>query len=129
MSRDLDSSVEYKLCAQTPGLDPSLLRSYSVCVTELRFEWDPKKAAENRRKHGISFEEAESIFADEFAILLDDPDHSLEEERFLLLGLSAKLRTLVVSHCYRKADDVVRLISARKATREERDVYNRRWRR
>ena len=98
-------------------------------MSELRFEWDRKKAAENQRKHGVSFEEAESAFADEFAILLDDPDHSVGETRFLLLGLSATLRTLVVSHCYRKADEVVRLISARKATRQERDVYNRRWRR
>ncbi len=98
-------------------------------MTELRFEWDRKKAAENQRKHGVSFEEAQSVFADEFAILLDDPDHSVDEARFLLLGLSARLRTLVVSHCYRKADEVVRLISARKATRQERGVYNRRWRR
>ncbi len=98
-------------------------------MRELRFEWDRKKAAENRRKHGVSFEEAESVFVDEFAILLDDLDHSVGEARFLLLGLSARLRTLVVSHCYRKADEVVRLISARKATRQERDVYNRRWRR
>jgi len=98
-------------------------------MNELRFEWDRKKAAENQRKHGVAFEEAESVFVDDFAILLDDPDHSDDETRFLLLGLSARLRTLVVSHCYRKADEVVRLISARKATRPERDVYNQRWRR
>ena len=98
-------------------------------MTELRFEWDPEKAGENKRKHGVSFEVAESIFADDFAVLIDDPDHSDEEDRFLLLGLSARLRTLVVSHCYRKADDVIRLISARKATRKERDIYNQRWRR
>ena len=98
-------------------------------MSELRFEWDRKKAVENQRKHGVSFEEAESVFVDEFAILLDDPEHSVEEARFLLLGLSVRLRTLVVSHCYRKADEVVRLISARKATRVERDVYNQRWRR
>ena len=97
-------------------------------MSELRFEWDSDKAAENQRKHGVSFEEAQSIFADEFATLIDDPDHSSEEERFLLLGLSLKLRTLVVAHCYRKADDVIRIISARKANRKERDVYNRRWR-
>jgi hypothetical protein len=97
-------------------------------MRELRFEWDPKKASENERKHGVTFEEAESVFEDQFAILLDDPDHSSEEARFLLLGLSARLRTLVVPHCYRKADDVVRLISARKATRAERATYNRRWR-
>src|SRR2546426_11781009 len=83
-------------------------------MAELRFEWDPKKAAENRRKHGVSLEEAESVFVDEFAILLD---------------VSAKLFAVVVSHCYRKEDDVVRLISARKATRWERDIYQRRWRR
>ena len=98
-------------------------------MSELGFGWDPDKAAQNRRKHGVSFEEAQTIFSDEFAILIDDPDHSGEEDRFLLLGLSVKLRTLVVAHCYRKADDIVRIISARKATREERDIYNRRWRR
>lgn len=122
-------SLTGALCAQASGLDLGLLCSYSVCVSELRFEWDRKKAAENQRKHGVSFEEAESVFADEFAILLDDPDHSADEARFLLLGLSARLRTLVVSHCYRKADEIVRLISARKATRLERDMYNQRWRR
>lgn len=98
-------------------------------MSELRFEWDPDKAAENTRKHGVSFEEAETIFSDEFASLIDDPDHSGEEDRFLLLGLSVRLRALVVAHCYRKADDVIRIISARKATRKERDLYNRRWRR
>ena len=98
-------------------------------MTELRFEWDPRKAVENKRKHDLSFEEAKTVFADDFGILLDDPDHSGNEDRFLLLGLSAKLRTLVVSHCYRKADDVIRIISARKATRKEREAYNRRWHR
>jgi hypothetical protein len=98
-------------------------------MSELRFEWDPEKAVENEQKHGVSFEEAQSIFADEFATLIDDPDHSSEEDRFVLLGLSAKLRTLVVAHCYRKDGDVIRIISARKATRKERDVYNKRWRR
>ena len=96
-------------------------------MSQLRFEWDPAKAVENKRKHGVLFEEAQTIFLDEFAVLIDDPDHSGEEERFLLLGLSVSLRTLVVSHCYRKADDVIRLISARKATRREREIYNRRW--
>ncbi len=98
-------------------------------MSELRFEWDADKAGENSRKHGVTFEEAQTIFSDEFATLIDDPDHSSEEERFLLLGLSVKLRTLVVAHCYRKADDVIRIISARKANRTERGVYNRRWRR
>ncbi len=94
----------------------------------LRFDWDRSKAAKNHRKHGVSFEEAETIFSDEFARLIDDPDHSGDEDRFLLLGLSVRLRTLVASHCYRKAGDVVRIISARKATRKERDIYNQRWR-
>ena len=95
----------------------------------LRFEWDLRKAQENGRKHGVSFEEAETVFADDFAILVDDPDHSDREDRFLLLGLSANLRELVVSHTYRKADDFIRIISARKATRKEREVYNRRCQR
>jgi uncharacterized DUF497 family protein len=98
-------------------------------VAELRFEWDPDKAADNSRKHGVSFEEAETIFSDEFAILIYDPDHSGQEDRFLLLGMSVKLRTLVVAHCYRKDDDVVRMISARKANRKERDTYHQRWHR
>ena len=98
-------------------------------MSELRFEWDPQKALENKRKHGISFEEAETVFMDDFAILIDDSDHSDKEDRFLLLGLSAKLRTLVVSHGYRKADDFIRIISARSAARAEREAYNRRWQR
>jgi uncharacterized DUF497 family protein len=96
---------------------------------ELRFDWDPAKAAANERKHGISFAEAETIFSDEHALLLDDPDHSsIEEERFILLGLSAGLRVLVVVHCYRTPDDTIRLISARKATPPERQYYTARWR-
>jgi hypothetical protein len=97
-------------------------------MSELRFEWDHAKAVANRRKHRISFEEAESIFLDESAVLIDDPDHSRTEERFLLIGLSSTLRVLTVSHCYRKDDDVIRIISARKATRNERETYGRRWR-
>jgi len=97
-------------------------------MSDLRFEWSRDKAADNARKHGVTFEEAETVFTDEFGIVLDDPDHSIDEDRFILLGLSARLRALVVVHCYRKPDDVVRLVSARKATRKERDIYNRRWR-
>lgn len=96
-------------------------------MRDLRFEWDPKKDAANQRKHGVSFEVAATVFSDEHALLIDDPDHSEDEERFILLGLSAALRTLVVCHCYREADSVIRLISARKATRSEREVYDRRW--
>ncbi len=98
-------------------------------MPELRFEWDHAKAVANKRKHGVSFEEAQTIFLDESAMLIDDPDHSRAEERFLLIGLSTGLRTLTVSHCYRKAEDVIRIISARKATRKERGAYSRGWRR
>jgi uncharacterized DUF497 family protein len=89
----------------------------------LGFEWDPSKAAANLRKHGVSFEDAQSVFADERARLIDDPDHSVDEERFLLLGLSSSLRLLVVAHCCREAGGVIRIISARKATREEQSFY------
>jgi len=93
-----------------------------------RFEWDPAKAAANERKHGVSFAEAETVFSDDHALLLNDPDHSSgDEERFVLLGLSAGLRVLVVVHCYRAPDDTIRLISARKATPPERRQYAARW--
>lgn len=92
----------------------------------LSFEWDPAKARENVRKHGVSFDEARTVFSDDQAILLHDPDHSADEDRFVLLGLSAQLRVLVVVHAYRQ-DDVVRLISARKATPTERAQYSARW--
>ena len=94
---------------------------------ELRFSWDPAKAAANERKHGVSFTEAESVFSDEAALLLDDPEHSGAEERFLLLGLSAQLRVLLVVHAYREGDDTIRIISAWKASRSERDQYAARW--
>jgi uncharacterized DUF497 family protein len=93
----------------------------------LQFEWDDRKDAENRRKHGISFAEAQSVFFDEQALLITDPDHSAEEERFILLGLSSALRTLVVCHCYRQDGEVIRLISARRADRQERGEYESRW--
>jgi uncharacterized DUF497 family protein len=98
-------------------------------VAALRFEWDPTKSAANKRKHGVAFEEVESVFADDHALLIDDPEHSEPEDRFVLLGLSAKLRVLVVVHCYRKADAIIRIISARKATKPEQRRYNERWRR
>jgi len=96
-------------------------------MKEIRFEWDEKKDNLNQRKHGISFLEAQTVFSDENGFLLDDPDHSLEEERFILLGISSKLRLLVISHTYRKADLVIRIISARKATRTEQKHYWNRW--
>jgi uncharacterized DUF497 family protein len=93
----------------------------------LRFEWDEAKNRENRRKHGVSFEEAQTVFYDDRALLIQDDEE--QEERFLLLGFSDALRVLVVCHCYRAADEVIRLISARKANRTERRDYARRWRR
>ena len=97
-------------------------------MPDLRFEWDERKNRSNQRKHGVSFEEAQTVFYDEQAVLIADPD-SDEEDRFLLLGLSAGLRTLVVCHCYRENDEVIRIISAWKATRSERRQYEERWKR
>ena len=88
------------------------------------YECDPEKAKANLRKHGVSFEEARTVFFDENALLRPDEDHSDDEERFVLLGLSGRLRTLVVCHCYRQADAVIRLISARKANSDERHQYD-----
>ena len=93
----------------------------------LRFDWDPRKDRVNQRKHGVSFEEARTVFLDDRALLLADPDHSTEEDRFILLGLSGGLRVLVVVHTYRGEDETIRIISARKATRSERAQYVRRW--
>lgn len=98
-------------------------------MQDLRFDWDQRKNAHNQRKHGVSFEEAETVFLDDQALLLDDPDHSSREDRFILLGLSAAVRVLVVCHCYRASGNVIRLISARKATATERKGYIERWRR
>jgi hypothetical protein len=99
-------------------------------VARLRFEWDARKDAENRRKHGVSFLEAETVFYDDRALLTeDDGGDEHGEERFVLLGLSAGLRTLLVCHAYRASDSVIRIISARKANRGERGQYERRWRR
>jgi len=89
----------------------------------LRFEWDPRKNLENQRKHGVSFEEAQAVFLDENALMIHDPDHSDDEDRFVLLGLSATIRLLAVCHCYRKSEEVIRIISARKATRKEQKRY------
>ncbi|MEX2471322.1 MAG: BrnT family toxin [Gemmatimonadota bacterium] len=90
-------------------------------MTQIRFEWDLAKAAANERKHGISFEEARTAFSDEQGLLLDDPDHRLEA-RFILLGLGSSLRLLVVVHAV-PLEDVIRIISARKATRREARIY------
>jgi uncharacterized DUF497 family protein len=95
-------------------------------VAGLRFEWDDRKSASNKRKHGVSFEEAQTVFYDENALLIGDPAHSEGEDRFVLLGLSSALRLLVVCHCYRERDELIRIISARKADRGERAQYTRR---
>ena len=97
------------------------MRTYNVCM--LRFEWDSSKDAVNRRRHGVSFEEALTAFYDEFARIIYDPDHSKDEERFILLGMTIKSRLLVVCHCYRQDNQVIRMFSARKANREEIAEY------
>ncbi len=90
----------------------------------LRFEWDERKARDNLKKHGIAFQEAKSAFLDENARVISDPEHSDDEDRFVLLGLSVTLRLLVVVHCYRKKEQLIRIISARKADRSERRQYS-----
>ncbi|MGQ0581035.1 MAG: BrnT family toxin [Reyranella sp.] len=92
-------------------------------MPELRFEWDARKSASNAKKHTVTFEEARSAFADPNGLVIDDPDHSEAEERFILLGLSYAVRLLVVCHVFRS--DVVRIISARKATPREASTYRR----
>ncbi len=89
----------------------------------MRFEWDPNKNEINKQKHKISFEEAQTVFYDEYAILFDDPDHSDKEDRFIILGLSQRENLCIVSHCYRGADEIIRIISARKATKTETGFY------
>lgn len=92
-------------------------------MSSLRFEWDSVKAAANFRKHGVSFDEARTVFEDDEALVMADPDHSADEDRWVFLGMSGAARVLVVVHCERAAGTVMRLISARKADREERDLY------
>ena len=92
-------------------------------MSNLGFEWDSKKAAANEKKHGVSFDEARTVFFDENAKLIDDPDHSAEEDRFVLLGLSSSLKVMLVCHCYRKEGNVIRIISARKASKHESKQY------
>ena len=89
----------------------------------IKFEWDENKNKININKHKISFEEAQTVFYDEEALVIDDPDHSQEEERFIILGESCKANLLVVCHCYRASDTVIRIISARKATKTETKQY------
>ena len=95
-------------------------------MSDLRFSWDSRKAKSNAKKHGVTFEEAQSVFLDDYALLADDPDHSDDEDRFILMGVSSRLRVLVVCHCYRKSESEIRIISARKADRLEKRQYNER---
>ena len=92
-------------------------------MSNIKFEWDAKKASANEKKHEVSFEEARTVFYDENAKLIDDPDHSGDEERFVLLGLSSSLRIVLVCHCYREEGNVIRIISARKASTYESKQY------
>ncbi len=102
------------------------MRTYTVRMSDgIRFVWDPSKDALNIKRHGVSFAEAQTVFFDEDARLTCDPDHSGDEDRFVILGLSAVHRLLVVCHCYRDDDEVIRLISARKATAKESTQYRK----
>ena len=90
---------------------------------DLRFEWDTKKASSNERKHGVTFDEAKSVFSDENALVIPDPDHSQAEDRFIILGMSSHDRALVVVHCFREEGAVIRIISARRAGTKEQKPY------
>ena len=92
-------------------------------MDRLEFSWDARKNSSIQRKHDISFEEAKSVFLDDFARLIPDPDHSESEDRFILLGYSHNPRLLVVCHCYLELDDTIRIISARKAEKSECKIY------
>ena len=92
-------------------------------MNNIEFDWDESKASFNRKKHGISFEEAVTIFYDDDALEFHDPDHSENEDRFIMVGLSFKVRILVVCHCVRESGSVIRIVSARKATKKEAKIY------
>jgi uncharacterized DUF497 family protein len=94
-------------------------------MLDIRFAWDEIKNRANKKKHGVSFEEAQTVFLDENAIRYFDPDHSEDEDRFIMLGISFALRMLVVCHCCREDDTVIRIISARKADKGEEQEYRR----
>jgi uncharacterized DUF497 family protein len=98
-------------------------------MAELRFEWDTRKAAANLKKHRVSFDEAQTAFLDEEALVIEDPDHSEAEDRFILLGLSASFRILFVCHCIRERGSIIRIISARRANQSEQRQYGERLKR
>lgn len=93
----------------------------------IKFEWDENKNEKNKKKHGISFETAKEVFYDDNAVLFDDPDHSIGEERFLIIGMTNSSKICIVSHCYRGSDNIIRLISAREATKNEKTIYQKGW--
>lgn len=118
----LGSFSDFSFC----HIDNLSVCTYIVFMKEISFVWDPRKNLANKAKHdGIDFEEAKTVFYDEYARVIYDPLHSEEEDRFVILGLSFKLRLLVVCHCYRESDSVIRIISARKATKKEEASYER----
>lgn len=90
----------------------------------ISFDWDEEKNKKNIIKHRVSFEEAATVFYDEYAIVFDDPDHSVEENRFLIIGVSRTDKLCIVSHCYRNEDEIIRIISARPAEKSEKEYYN-----
>ncbi len=99
--------------------------TYNIDMESIQFEWDENKNRINQHKHGISFLEAKTVFYDEEALVIDDPEHSEQEDRFIILGLSSRANLLVVCHCYRASDTVIRIISARKATKTESKYYGK----
>ena len=105
-------------------VDKTKFHNYNIIMDIINFEWDENKNAINKRKHHISFEEAQTVFYDDEALDIDDPEHSEQEERFIILGMSTRANLLVVCHCYRQSETVIRIISARKATKNEARQYN-----
>jgi len=122
-ARPETSRTQIGMVAPEVHLDNIPSYKYNVHMNELQFEWDKRKEKANIKKHGVSFDEARAVFYDENAIQFFDPDHSEDEDRFILLGMSFKLRVLVVCHCFRESEATVRIISARKADSDEKNVY------
>ena len=98
---------------------------YDIIINEISFEWNEEKNEINKNKHGISFEEAASVFFDDYGLLFGDPVHSLTEERFNIIGYSNKNHICIVTHCIRENPETIRIISARKTTRKERNIYEK----
>ena len=122
----LGSSRTLGRYSSPPACRKYIVHTLEVGMQDLQFEWGPPTATANLRKHGIAFEEAQTVFSDELALLIDDPDRSAEETRFVLLGLSAASRLLAGVHAYPATPDTIRIISARKATKAERTTYVKR---